>query len=102
RKSSPSKRIEPEAGRFRPMRCFRRVLFPLPLPPITTKISPRLTSKVRSSMIVVAPYAIVRSLTSIGEDSGLVISDPDESGKPIDDRIRHDDKSDAGNHGGCR
>lgn len=65
RLTAPSNRIVPVAGLFRPMRYFSRVLLPLPLPPMTTKISPRRTSNDRSRMTTRSPYAIVRSLTSM-------------------------------------
>ena len=41
--SCPSSLMQPEVGRRRPSRCRSKVLFPDPLPPMMTMISPRYT-----------------------------------------------------------
>src|SRR6267154_6431911 len=88
----------PRAGSWSPTRCRSSVLFPLPLPPMMTKMSRSLIVKSRSCMTTELPYAMVRSLTVI---LGRVLprcSNAEDIGDGRDDRGRDHDADDAGDH----
>ena len=53
--SSPSMVTRPAAGRCRPIMCRSNVVFPHPDPPTMRKRSPRRTSRLTSSKIVLSP-----------------------------------------------
>src|SRR5690606_39080350 len=81
----PSISISPAAGSYSPIMCLSNVLLPQPLPPMMTKISPRLIAKLRSRWITRSLCCNVTSRTSIctsddavaaaGSDAEFVIED---------------------------
>jgi hypothetical protein len=82
-----------DAGFLRPMRCFRRVLFPLPLPPMITKISPFRTWK--ESPSITTQGAVGHGQVPHLDDGGIVHLHVQEDGQPVDDGVGPDDEGDA-------
>src|SRR4051794_16719236 len=76
--------------------CFSRVLFPQPLAPMMTKMSPVGTLKLTSRCTTKPLKAMVRPSTVI---LGAAISDTEKIGHDGEDSIDHDDEHDRGAHG---
>src|SRR5215813_5265301 len=94
------------------MRCRNSVLLPEPLPPMMTKISAGLTTKLTLRWIRKPPYAMSRLATSmrgrvlaaeLGADGAIIVaSQPEHVEDDAQEAIGDDDQHDRGDHGGGR
>src|SRR5580765_4004900 len=79
------------------------VLFPHPLPPMITKISPRAIVNDRSCWMMKSPYAIVRSATAMWEGADATLDAAGLEVKDIqdhrEDAVDDDDEHDGRDHG---
>src|SRR5262249_27807810 len=79
------------------------VLFPHPLPPMMTKISPRAIVNDRSCWITKSPYPIVSPSTAIrgagGVSAGAAPLEAEDIEDHGEDAVHDDDENDRGDHG---
>src|SRR5512138_1969828 len=68
----------------------RRVLFPQPLSPMTTKISPRRTRKLMPRWTTTSPKAMVRSRTSTWAAATAVALETEDIEQHREDGVHHD------------
>src|SRR5258708_434445 len=114
----PSNSTCPLAGGLRPSRWLSSVLLPEPLPPMMTKMSPRLMVKLRSRCSTKSPYAMVRPRTwicaspscgaksqigrSVGVAALCTVLNTQHDVDDGQDGIGGNDEHDTSDHGGGR